>query len=171
MKRLITLFVTLAMTFTLFAQNAKSTGLTDSEVKNWGKNYSVIDKEMDALGIDINNLDASSAAVKSKADAFLKKNGISGPNSLEKYVMISKCAALIVGETELDEDSMSLFKMLGQDPLGDLRAEINDKDYKIVNANKDLVIKVYNENEDKSEDFADGFDADFSTFFDFSSGF
>ena len=171
MKRLITLFVTLAMTFTLFAQNAKSAGLTDSDVKNWAKNYSKIEKEIEALGIDVNDVSASPAAARTKAEAILEKNGISGPNPLNKYVMISMCASAIIAETELDEETLSFLQMFGQDPLADLKANINDKDYNVVKANKDLVIQVYNENEDKSEDFASEPEFDFSTYFSASGGF
>ena len=45
MKKIFILCVMIILTAAVFAQNAKSVGLTDSDVKNWAKNCVTIQKE------------------------------------------------------------------------------------------------------------------------------
>ena len=50
------LVISLLMVFSLYAQNVKSVGLSDSDVKNWAKNLNPIVKELQALGVWTNFL-------------------------------------------------------------------------------------------------------------------
>ena len=40
------------MAFSLYAQNSKPVGLSDSDVENWAKNSVSIQKEFEKIGID-----------------------------------------------------------------------------------------------------------------------
>ena len=56
MKKIFALFAIFAVSFCVFAQNAKSVGLKDSDVKNWAKNCVTIQKEFEKLGLDKNDI-------------------------------------------------------------------------------------------------------------------
>ena len=144
MKKIFSLVVSLLMVFSLYAQNVKSVGLTDSDVKNWAKNLNPIVKEIQAIGVWTNDSINASANQKSKVDDVLNKYGISGSNCIEKFGVISECAAVVVAASELDAQSAALLKAMGMDPLAELKKNINSKDYAVVEANAKAVIKAYN---------------------------
>lgn len=127
MKNLFTLLVSLLMVSGLYAQNAKSVGLADSDVKNWAKNCVSIQKEFEKIGINSDESIRVAAKEKQNAETILQKNGISNPNSIEKYSVILQCAAVLKAESEIDEQSKAMMKMLNVDPLGDLKKNINSK--------------------------------------------
>ena len=145
MRKLFTLVVSLLMVSGLHAQNAKSVGLADSDVKNWAKNCVSIQKEFEKLGIDTNDPFTVSASEKQNAETILQKNGISNPNSIEKYSVILQCAAVLKAESEIDEQSKAMMKMLNVDPLGDLKKNINSKDYAVVASNSKSVLHAIDE--------------------------
>ena len=144
MKKIFSLVVSLLMAFSLYAQNVKSVGLSDSDVKNWAKNLNPIVKELQALGVWTNDSINASANQKSKVDDVLNKYGISGSNCIEKFGVISECAVVVVAANELDAQSAALLKAMGMDPLAELKKNINSKDYAVVEANAKAVIKAYN---------------------------
>ena len=144
MKKIFSLVVSLLMAFSLYAQNVKSVGLSDSDVKNWAKNLNPIVKELQALGVWTNDSINASANQKSKVDDVLNKYGISGSNCIEKFGVISECAVVVVAASELDAQSAALLKAMGMDPLAELKKNINSKDYAVVEANAKAVIKAYN---------------------------
>ena len=127
-KKLVTVTVCLALAMSLFAEPA-STGITDSDVKNYAKNINSIAKELNALGVWTNNSINATAKQKNSVDAVLNKYGISGSNCIEKFSMITSCAVVLVAESELDEQSITLLKSLGMDPTAELKKNINSKDY------------------------------------------
>lgn len=145
MKNCIRLFFLLFFVAGLYAQNAGSTGLTDSDVKNWAKNYESIQKEFKKIGVDADDAASISAKKKSQVDAILQKNGISGSNCIEKLAMIQQCATLLMAEEELDEQSRTLMKSMGIDPLAQLKANVSAKDYVIVAANSKAVLETMGE--------------------------
>ncbi|MCR4735262.1 MAG: hypothetical protein K5829_09695 [Treponema sp.] len=160
MKKILILLVALSISFTLFSQNAKSTGLSDRDVKNWAKNYDSIEDDLEEIGIYENDdVSRLSAKKKAQAEKILEKNGISSPNSIEKYAMIQQCAALLMMESQMDAQSMALMKAMGMDPLEELRANINEKDYALVAANSKAVLKVVKDIEDDEAD-EDDYDDD-----------
>lgn len=144
MKKIFSLVVSLLMIFSLYAQNVKSVGLSDSDVKNWAKNLNPIVKELQALGVWTNDSINASANQKSKIDGVLNKYGISGSNCIEKFGVISECAVVVVAASELDAQSAALLKAMGMDPLAELKKNINSKDYAVVEANAKAVIEAYN---------------------------
>jgi len=145
MKKIYSLVVSLLMVFSLYAQNVKSVGLSDSDVKNWAKNCVSIQKEFEKIGIDTNDSFTVAVSEKQKAESILQKYGISNPNSIEKYSMILQSAAILKAESELDEQSKAMMKLLKVDPLGDLKKTINSKDYNVVASNSKAVLKAIDE--------------------------
>lgn len=55
MKKIFLALISLIMAFSLYAQNSKPVGLSDSDVKNWAKNLNPIVKELQALGVWTND--------------------------------------------------------------------------------------------------------------------
>ena len=145
MKKIFLALISLIMAFSLYAQNSKSVGLSDSDVKNWAKNCVSIQKEFEKIGIDTNDSFTVAVSEKQKAESILQKYGISNPNSIEKYSMILQCAAILKAESELDEQSKAMMKLMKVDPLGDLKKNINSKDYNVVASNSKAVLKAFSD--------------------------
>lgn len=145
MKKLFTLLLSLLMVSGLYAQNAKSVGLADSDVKNWAKNSISIQKEFEKLGIDTNDSVKVAASARQKAESILQKYGISNPNSIEKYSVILQGAAILKAESEIDEQSKAMMKMMKVDPLGDLKKKINSNDFNVISSNSKSVLKAVDE--------------------------
>ena len=154
MKKIFILCVMIILTAAVFAQNAKSVGLTDSDVKNWAKNCVTIQKEFKKIGVDENTTFSSSMKAKDKVESILQKNGISGSNCIEKYEAIVQSAAVLKAESELDEESKALMKFMKIDPLGDLKKNLNQKDYNVVSANSKAVLKAMDELENYDSSFS-----------------
>ena len=120
-KKLVLFTVCFSLAVVLFAE-PKSTGITDSDAKNYAKNFNTIQKELDKLGITVDDSGINvSAKQKADVDKILQKNGISGSNCIEKFGMISACVAVLVAESELDAESAALLKSFGMDPLAELK--------------------------------------------------
>ena len=103
MKKLIAFVAAVFVSAMLFAQNVPSVNLKDSDVKNWAKNCVSIQKELDKLGIDEDYTYTEAIAGKAEAEKVLEKNGISGPNPIDKYATILQCAAILKAEAEMDD--------------------------------------------------------------------
>lgn len=142
MKKIFAVLAVFAISLCVFAQNVKSTGITDSDVKNWAKNCVSIKKEFEKLGVDDDASIYAAMNEKEKVESILQKNGISGPNNIDKYVVIVRSAAIVKAESEIDEESKALMQMMKIDPIGDLKKDINEKDYKVVSSNSKAVIKA-----------------------------
>ncbi len=146
MKKILAIGATLLMVLGVFAQSAKSTGLTDNDVKNFAKNYAAIEKGLDKIGALEDSSDIGSIKELAEAEALLEKNGISGPNRCKKVGMIGVCVALAVGEEEMggmDAESLALLKQYGmEDPFAQLRAMSNEDDYKVVKRNFNALKKA-----------------------------
>ena len=150
MKKLLILFTLITMVSSAFAQNPKSTGLTDSDVKSWAKNLKSIERDFDDAGISRDDVKSASKQEKAKAESILQKYGISAPNRVEKLAMINQCATLVMAENggvaaaSIDPKAMAMLKAMGVDPFAELKANINQKDYKVVKANEKVVIAAMN---------------------------
>lgn len=142
-KKIVFASLFIALTTSLFAEPA-STGITDSDVKNWAKNLNPMVKELQALGVWTN--DSINATVKQKAnvDNVLHKYGISGSNCIDKFGMITSCAVVVIAANDIDPESAALLKAFGMDPLADLKKNCNSKDYAVVEANSKAVVSAYN---------------------------
>ena len=142
MKKFFTFCLLAVFSAVLFAQNAKSAGVTDSDVKNWAKNLPSIIKEFDKIGIDPADSYLEAIDEKDKVENVLQKNGISGPDRIAKFETIVRSAAILKIEAELDEDSKEMMKLMNMDPTAELKKNINQKDYDVVAANSKAVIKA-----------------------------
>ena len=145
MKKIFLALISLIMAFSLYAQNSKPVGLSDSDVKNWAKNCVSIQKEFEKIGIDTNDSFTVAVSEKQKAESILQKYGISSPNSIEKFSIILQSAVILKAESELDEQSKAMMKLMKVDPLGDLKKNINSKDYNVVASNSKAVLKAVDE--------------------------
>jgi cytochrome c556 len=141
-KKIVLFTLCFSLAFVLFAE-PKSTGITDSDVKNYAKNFDSIQKELDKLGVltDDNGIQAT-AKQKADIDKILQKYGITGANCIEKFGMISACATVLVGESELDAESIALMKSFGMDPMAELKKYTNSKDFEVVKANAKAVVNA-----------------------------
>lgn len=154
MKKLFSLLLSLIMVSGLYAQNAKSAGITDSDVKNWAKNLNPIVSELQALGVWSNDSINASPKQKASVDGVLNKYGISGSNCIEKFGTISSCAVAVCAASEIDAQSAAMLKAMGMDPMAELKKNLNPKDYAVVEANSKAVVKAYNNLDSSSLDNA-----------------
>lgn len=148
MKRLLILATTCALATTAFAQNAKSTGITDADVKSWAKNLKAIEVDFNDAGISRDDIASASKQDKAKAEAILQKHGIAAPNRVNKLAMINQCATLVMAESGamagMDANTMAMLKQMGVDPFAELKQNTNQKDCKVVKANEKAVIAAMN---------------------------
>ena len=82
-KKLTVLLFTLSLAAFVFAE-PQSTGLTSSDIKNWAKNVNSIHASFADLGLYEEEITSATKEQKVQAEAVLLKNGISGPNAVEK---------------------------------------------------------------------------------------
>ena len=148
MKKIAVFILSLFMLSGISAQNVKSVGLTDSDVKNWAKNCVSIQKELEKAGIDADEEFSSDMDEKGPAEKILQKYGISKPNSIDKYAMIIQCASILKTESQIDEQTRALLKNMNMDPFAELKENINTKDYDTVAANSKAVLKALEDLED-----------------------
>lgn len=140
MKKFILLILTVFMTVSLFAQDAKSTGLTDKEVQNFAKYLNSISEDMEnAFGYDENPDYLSEKADYLKAQKILAKYGFTGSNVVEKYAMLGRCIGVLSIEKS---GAMELFKAMGMNPMAAQMAYISQKDYDVVERNWDAIAKA-----------------------------
>ena len=144
MKKLLIAFTVFALTPLAFAQNAKSAGITNGDVKNWAKNLKAIEVDFDNAGISRDDIASANKQDQAKADAILQKYGIAAPNRVNKLAMINQCATLVLAESGngagIDANTMAMLKQMGVDPFAELRANTNQKDCKVVKANEKVVV-------------------------------
>lgn len=149
MKKLLFALMASSLATTTFAQNAKSAGITDGDVKNWAKNLKAIERDLDEASLSRDDVASASKQEQAKADAILQKHGISAPNRVNKLVMINQCAVLVMAESGaiagMDANTMAMLKQMGVDPFAEMRASTNQKDCKVVKANEKVVVVAMNE--------------------------
>lgn len=140
MKKIFVLVLTVFMAVSVFAQNAKSTGLTDKDVQNIAKHINSINEDMEKAFGDAE--DAGYLEVKAdyaKAEKILSKYGITGANSVEKYAMVVRCVALLTIEKS---GVMEMYKAMGMDPMAAQMPYISQKDYEVVDRNWAVISKA-----------------------------
>jgi hypothetical protein len=136
MKKLLVLMTFLGLTFSLFAQEAKATGLTDKDVEAFCKNYESIYVEMDKLGIDMQDPKSVMQAetADSQATKILNKKGISGKNSFEKVKVICYGYAVEYYDSNVASNPQTalLLKKLGRDPMAEIRSKVAEADQAVI---------------------------------------
>ncbi len=126
---------------TVFAQNAKSTGLTDNDVKNFASNFNKINTEMEKAFGDLEDLGyLESKAEYAKAEKILAKYGFTGSNAVEKFVMMERCIGLVNIEKS---GAMEMYRTMGMNnPFASQMQYINQADYEVVERNWDVIAKA-----------------------------
>ena len=149
MKKIILLFTILTLTFAVFAQDAKPTGLTDKDLQAFCKNYEKIYSEMDNLGIDMQNPQSVMEAGESdsKASKVLNKYGISGKNSFEKVKAICYGYAVEYYDSNIVSDPQTalLLKKLGKDPMAEIRSKVTEEDQAVIKNHMPELTTVFTE--------------------------
>lgn len=152
---LITAFITASAAF---GQNAKSAGVTKTDVQSWIKNQKQIQQGFNEAGISCDDVANASAQEKAKAESIIKASGITAPKRIEKYAMINQCAALVLAEngagSGIDPNTMAMLKKMNVDPFAELRANTNQKDCDIVKAYEKAIVSVMNEMDQTNADRA-----------------
>ena len=134
MKKILLACVALFVGALLFGQ-AKSTGLTDSDVQAFCKNFKKIESDFDNYGMELS--DAQALAYALGADdavtRVLNKNGISGANAAEKVRAIAYGYIIARFEQEMaaDPEAAKILKSMGQDPIAEIRANVSAADQKV----------------------------------------
>ena len=146
MEKKLILFASLIVASAAFAQNAKSTGVTDADVKSWIKEQKQIETDLNEAGLSRDGIAEASAQEKAKAETILQKHGISAPNSVNKYAMINQCATLVLAEngfgSGIDPNTMAMLKKMNVDPFAELKANTNQKDCKVVKGNEKAIVNL-----------------------------
>ena len=165
MKKIFILLIAATMSFSLFAQNTKSTGLSDSDIKMFCKNFNSIYTELEKVGINLEDTSTfmNNEVNKANATKVLNKNGISGKNAYDKVEAIAYCYAVETYDLTLENDpkAAALAKKLNMDPVKEVRTQINEADAEVVHNNYEKLDAVYKENfdmvtaEDVEENIAD----------------
>lgn len=148
MKKFLFAFVALFAAALLFGQ-AKSTGLTDSDVQAFCKNFKKIDSDFKRFDVEMSDaqalaysLDADEAVAK-----VLNKNGISGANAVEKVRAIAYGYVIARFDEEMaaDPEAAKMLKSMGQDPLAEVRGKVSAADQKVAARHMKELQKVFDE--------------------------
>ena len=152
MKKIFVILLVLTVSFSAFAQSAASTGLTDSDVKSFCKNFSTIKAELEKLGVDVQDTDslAGAESAKAKALSILNKNGVSGNNAFEKVKAIGFGYAIESYEATLSADPQAakMIQSMGVDPIADVRTQVAPNDLKVVKNHLPELQKAFEEDDD-----------------------
>ena len=146
MKKNLLACVALFVGALLFGQ-AKSTGLTDSDVQAFCKNFKKIESDFRNYGADLS--DAQALAYALDADdavaRVLNKNGISGANAVDKVRAIAYGYVIARYDEEMsaDPETAKILKSLGQDPLAEVRGKVSDADQKVAARHLKELKKVF----------------------------
>lgn len=138
------LFTAFAVTQTSDGFAKENVGITDSDCKNFAKNYKKIQKALEDLN---EKYDEGAIPAGTELDTYNKafsKNGISGPNEYYKVLCISNAYSIYAYELELDSDRLTkaVMKKGKMDPMASLKATIGKDDYEAVKANYKAIAKA-----------------------------
>lgn len=146
MKKILFACLALFAAALLFGQ-AKSTGLTDSDVQAFCKNFKKI--ESDFKNYDVELSDAQALAYALDADdavaKVLNKNGIAGANAADKVRAIAYAYVLARYDEEMaaDPETAKILKSMGKDPMAEVRGKVSDADQKVVSRRLQELKKVF----------------------------
>lgn len=150
MKKFLFVCLALFVGALAFAQNAASTGLTDSDVQTFCKNFNKMKADLEKFGADVSDAQALAFAISGNADVtkILNKYGISGSNSVQKLCAIAYGYAVERCEEELaaDPETARMLKSMGQDPVATIRSLVSDSDVKVVKRHLSELKKIFDEN-------------------------
>ena len=149
MKKFISIIAAVFICACVFAQNAKSTGLTDSDVQSFCKNYNKIYTELEKVGVVVTDTESLvlSASAQVTVNKVLNKYGVSGNNAYDKVVAIAYGYAVGKYDETLaaDPQTAALMKTFGMDPMAQIRSMVAESDQKVVDKNMAALTKVFDE--------------------------
>ncbi len=149
MKKILFVCLALFMAAAAFAQSAKATGLTDSDVTSFCKNFKKIKSDFDKLGLDLEDKEGIAYAVDGKEAVLgvLNKNGISGSNAIEKLKALAYGYAVECYDDALanDPETAAMVKSMGIDPIAETRKLVADADKKVVGKHLPELKKVFDD--------------------------
>lgn len=149
MKKFISIIAAVFICACVFAQNAKSTGLTDSDVQSFCKNYNKIYTELEKVGVVVTDTESLvlSASAQVTVNKVLNKYGVSGNNAYDKVVAIAYGYAVGKYDETLaaDPQTAALMKSFGMDPMAQIRSMVAESDQKVVDKNMAALTKVFDE--------------------------
>ena len=159
MKKFIIVCLMTLLTIAVFAQNAPSAGLTDSDVTSFSKNFGTIKTELEKLGIDVQDTDSvvEAKSAEAKVNSILNKNGISGNNPVNKLKAIAFGYAVEQYEATMAEDPQAaqIMRSMGIDPIADVRKEVAPEDCKVVKKHLNELQKAFDEDDFPSTSSSD----------------
>ena len=164
MKRFLVLLITAILSFNVFAQSGKTTGLTDLDVQAFCKNYESISAELDTFSILYNeNLSDSD---KANCNKVFNKYGIAGNNTYDKYKAIYFAYSINSYEASLDAESAALMKQMGIDPFMQYRTKFSEQDSKVVKRNLPALDKAFNNYNEVANNSSNSSSADMAAMLD-----
>ena len=158
-KFLLVVCAILMTTFFGFSQEKyKHVGFTDSDIKNYIKNLENIKQDVDKLGTDINSSSTvanlalyNDKTILNKLNGICNKHGISGGNALEKFLMISTYAPIVVAQYMVDSDPQVAiqFAAIGVDPIATYRGLIDEADYLVIYKHASDLKKLFSDSDEE----------------------
>ena len=134
-KRSCALFICLLAASFVFAAE-KSLGITSADVDNYIKNFSAINKEIDAMGFNDKGMEREPTKEEiQKRDEILKKYGIAGPSRFDKMQRITQYS------TQLDYCNGP---KATKDQKDALRNNMNPSDLKVIEPKYKEALSAYN---------------------------
>ncbi len=149
MKKILFVCLALFMAAAAFSQSAKATGLTDSDVTSFCKNFKKLESDFKKLGLDLEDREGVVAAVQAdkKVIEVLNKNGITGGNAVDKLKALGYGYAVECYDDTLakDPETAAMVKNLGIDPIAEARKLVADADKNVVKRHLKELKKVFND--------------------------
>ena len=150
---LLSLFI--ALPFCAVAEDEVPPGvsLKDSDMKAFIKNYDKIDKDLEKLNCEVNQVSSyeSDAEKVAAFENVLLKNGMSGPSAFAKLMIIYTDFTIEEYDRALNSDALTraLFKKMysGGEPFAEMRDSLNPDDYQLVKKYYSPLCKVFNAQE------------------------
>ncbi len=157
-KRLFLIGLAMLLTFAAFAEDIeidKSTGLKDSDVKSFIKNYKKMQSDLSSYS-ELFNAEASAmakmSAVMKGTDAadvvtgIMNKNGISGKNAVEKFTRICYYTTILAAGKALEqavaENPALAAYIAAADPYAEIRKKMDPTDTAVLKANIDALMQA-----------------------------
>ncbi len=157
-KILISVMALIFVSHALFAETASS-GLTDSDVKNFIKNFDSIEQIVG--DVDLYDLDSVSSTEKNRINKELNKLGITGNGLLKVNSILKSSSYILMFQALTSDPSMSAYGALIAEQLKE-QYGINSKDLKVVEKNFDQIAQIsqlFETPEEEDEYYIEGYGA------------
>ena len=154
MKKIFAVLLTITMAFTVFAQKiGMPTGLTDSDVSAFAKNYDKIYAEI-GNGESFQNYETFSNEDVEKMTKILNKYGITGKNATDKMNAITNGYTSLMFEQASSSNLTTslMMKSLSIDPAGTLRMMVAEQDLAVIKKHMNELAPAFGMGSDSYQD-------------------